>query len=430
MRVAILGNMNNNGFALLRYLLDLGCNARLLLYSTDGVGPLEHFRPEYDSFSYHKYQGFIDQTPIANTPYQAMRPSAAQALFGLLVAGRRGREAPGNPKAIASRADVARLLGPFDRIITSGYGPSILRRSGIAADIFSPYSIGIEGIGRLGYAPPAALVPQRLLWEYSRQLQRQALKRTRYILAADTGLTTQNAISLGLGNRLLNYQMPLVYPERYDMPSCGDARIDAAGRDLADCEFSVMMHSSLNWSSGKISKNNHWILLAFATLAQRYPARRLRLIMVEYGHDVERTKVLASQLGIAPLITWIPKTTRRCLMWLLHRVTVGCGEFIKLDRLLWGGTGLEVMAVGRPLLQGFFFGDGEYERAFGHDEPPLLKVRSEHDIADHLITLFENPGLANALGDSARNWFQAHNGIQLAKQWLDLLGGIQAQMSR
>ena len=38
MKIAILGNMNNNGFSLLRYLLDLNQDADLLLFKDDEIG--------------------------------------------------------------------------------------------------------------------------------------------------------------------------------------------------------------------------------------------------------------------------------------------------------------------------------------------------------------------------------------------------------
>ena len=45
MKIVILGNMNNNGFALMRYLRDLGADAHLFLFANDGTGSLSHFAP-------------------------------------------------------------------------------------------------------------------------------------------------------------------------------------------------------------------------------------------------------------------------------------------------------------------------------------------------------------------------------------------------
>lgn len=45
-RVALVGNMNNNHFALLRYLRDLGVNATLLMFSNEAA----HFYPQQDTW--------------------------------------------------------------------------------------------------------------------------------------------------------------------------------------------------------------------------------------------------------------------------------------------------------------------------------------------------------------------------------------------
>ena len=43
MKIAILGNMNNNGFSIMRYLRDIGEEADLLLFEDDGVASSAHF---------------------------------------------------------------------------------------------------------------------------------------------------------------------------------------------------------------------------------------------------------------------------------------------------------------------------------------------------------------------------------------------------
>ena len=52
MKIALLGNMNNNHFALLRYLRDVNIDAYLLLYIEDGKGANSHFKPENDQKDY------------------------------------------------------------------------------------------------------------------------------------------------------------------------------------------------------------------------------------------------------------------------------------------------------------------------------------------------------------------------------------------
>ena len=50
MKVAILGNMNNNNFALMRYSRDLNVDAKLLLFENDGILENSQFTCESDTY--------------------------------------------------------------------------------------------------------------------------------------------------------------------------------------------------------------------------------------------------------------------------------------------------------------------------------------------------------------------------------------------
>ena len=57
-QIAIICNMNNNNFALARYLRDAGYNARLFLLDHEREG---HFHPKADTYSL-EYMNWVEQT--------------------------------------------------------------------------------------------------------------------------------------------------------------------------------------------------------------------------------------------------------------------------------------------------------------------------------------------------------------------------------
>jgi hypothetical protein len=144
---------------------------------------------------------------------------------------------------------------------------------------------------------------------------------------------------------------------------------------------------------------------------------------VEYGPDVAATKALVAELGIGHRVSWLPKMARKELMWLLGRVSIGVGEFMNPRCMIWGGTGWEALAAGKPLLQGFRFEEGEFEKFYGYPPPPLLPVRSQADVLEGLLFVADHPERAAQMGQRAREWFDTHNGISLAKKWLALVTG-------
>ena len=131
--------------------------------------------------------------------------------------------------------------------------------------------------------------------------------------------------------------------------------------------------------------------------------------------------MLAEELGIARFIIWLPLMFRKEIMWLLDKVDVGVGEFYDCHGMIWGGTGWEVMAAGRPLVQGFNFEEGEFASTFGYEEPPFLKVRDQQDVLRHLTCLLDDSAYAEQVGLDCRKWFNTHNGTALAMKWLAAL---------
>ena len=66
MKIALIGNMNNNNFSLMRYFHDLGVNADLILMSDDGIGDLKHFHPSSDTWNFTKYKDNIKYMQAPN----------------------------------------------------------------------------------------------------------------------------------------------------------------------------------------------------------------------------------------------------------------------------------------------------------------------------------------------------------------------------
>lgn len=423
MKIAIIGNMNNNGFALMRYFRGLGHDAHLLLYSNDGVCSLDHFKPDYDTFNLPVWSFYIHQTHMFNGPAQSL-PDWLLKLFVYSFNFRYRLMKRTYRIPFLSKLQLGATFSSYDRIISSGYGPAILDKVGRHADIFSPYACGVEGVSRF-YAPRLYSIFTRGLYELGRIRQIRGLKRTHNILTSDMGMTKDQLSKLGLDFKPLS--MPMVYVEKELPESTGDCFIDNIGTTLDECEFSVLMHCRLAWNADICaqnhmhSKNNDWVVRAFKTVINEMPNQDSKLVILEYGPDVLNTKKLVRDLELDPHVVWIPRTSRRNLMWLLNRVNVGVGEFIEFPRTIWGGTGWEVLASGKPLLQGFFYEADEYESLFGHPEPPILKVRSENDVVYHLLDMANNQKKSIEIGEASKIWFHTYNGASLAEKWLKLL---------
>lgn len=429
MKIGLIGNVNNNNFALMRYFRDLGADAHLFLYSNDGKGDSGHFRPEADTWEIERWAPYIHQTDIPNTPLAAVDfpLSWAWSTYSALRALSRTDQ---QYQAPVSRTQIRRAYRGCDRLVASGVSPATLARIGANLDVFYPYSLGVEYL-----QAPTFLRRSRQSFGFGwltnaiiSRRQARGIRSAKAVINFEMGVT--HDILMGIGVAPHRLPVPMVYAKECPPHEPPTDALRTAAAALSTSDFSVLHQARLMWCRPNgltdqewelSNKNNDWLIRAFALLACQRPKLRCNLFLVEYGPDVAATKRLVSELKLEDHVHWLPLLERREIMWLLSRVSVGSGEFYCLDRTMWGGTGWEALASGRPLLQGFRFTPGEFEHIYGYPQPPILRVNSFSDVVCHLQTAAANPDRSNAIGAAAKAWFRIYGGQSIAEQWLKLI---------
>lgn len=427
----MLGNMNNNNFALLRYLRDLGAEADLLLMADDGVGPLAHFSPECDTWSLESWSPYIKRLEAPNRFISVIGNELPwSALFWakhcLSAVSSKFRSPHTRPVDLGN---LRRQLDGYDRYVGSGVAPALLHNLGIPLDLFYPYSSGIEWI-----ADPDVLALQesgnglkRLGALRVRYKQAEGIRSARHVVSSDLGYTAKAFEEVGVVPRTL--QLPIVYrePSPFKLPT----RVAEIIARLSEFDLRFISHARHRWVNtgdfesttweSRYSKHNNWLITAYADFRKRNPKLKSVLVLSEYGTDVHHSKVLCAALGIEADVMWIPQLPRIEILEIISYCDVGIGEFYLTPRMIWGGAALEIMACGKPLIQGFIFDDGEYEQLFGTEPPPLLPVASERDVLSGIESLAFDTNRGRHIGEACRQWFDTHNGIGLAQRWLDLI---------
>ena len=396
--------MNNNGFAIMRYFRDLGADAWLLPFATDGRGASSHFAPEADTWDFAKWRQFVRPLPV---------PNSTAAIVGR----------PARLRPPPSKHRLRNLFSRYDRFIGSGVAPALFERLGKRLDIFFPYSIGIELYGTSELLGRMAKSPvRRRLYQLVRKLQARGIRGARLCLNAELSLTKRSFEEIG--KPFLNLGIPAVYNrEPYPEPEPPE-HLRAALSRIAEADLALfcsarqmwLRHpdiSPADWPSA--TKNSDWLFRGLAEFVRARPRARPLLTVIEYGPDVDAAKALVGELGITDYVQWLPVLPRREILLLLAACDIGVGEFYTDTGLLWGGTGWETLASGRPLLQAFNFPGRSFAEAFGHEPPPVLDARSPHDIAGHLLALQSSPEKGREMGLACAKWFDEHGGIGLAE---------------
>lgn len=426
MKIGLVGNMNNNNFAIMRYFRDLGVDAHLLLYSNDGKGTLSHFTPEADTWHMEQWAPFIHQTDIPNS-YIAALDFPISKVLELWSQLRRITGKLEYSIGAVTQAQIRRAYSGYDRLVASGITPATLGRVDRALDVFYPYSTGVEFFGSLS-ARERVPIFRQIIYNAVHRQQLRGLSRARCVFSTDRKLTGEVLERAGVP--YIQQTIPMVYNREVIPKDPPTGVLADAYCKLRGAGLSVLHHARLMWKrKGSYSdeehliysKNSDWLIHAFADLVVARPSLSPRLFIVEYGPDVEATKRLLEQRGCHESVTWLPKMARRELMWLLGRVSVGVGEFYNIPSMIWGGTGWETLASGKPLLQGFKFKEGEFEDYYGYPEPPILGVNTKEDVLKHLLFVADHPEKAAQIGERARDWFDAYNGIVLAHKWLEFV---------
>ena len=418
-RIAIVGNMNNAGFTMLRYFRDLGADASLLLWANDGVRSASHFAPEADTWEIARWQPHIRRLGLADAPASVV-PDAI------------GFTLPPSPRRLATE------LAGYDIYIGSGVAPAVFARCGMRLDVFWPYCIGVEWFNSCDIQRMCTIGPFSRPWlrgfvnrwplRSLRAWQAEGIRQARHCFNAEMGPT--DAALRRIGRRSTPLQLPAVYNGPEDLSAAQpDPAIVHHEADLADTGlFKLFCAARWQWDAeGRLTpeerrvstKNSEMVLYALQAMRQRLPSTRVRLFTFAYGSHVEASQRLAETLGIADMIVWLPTAQRRQLRRLLSRCDVAIGEFYIAPGVLWGSTGWEALAAGKPLIHSVNFGPGEFERAFDQPRPPVIDAKSAGEIADALCALQANLAWCRQVGAMSAEWFATHQGHELARRWLD-----------
>ncbi|HYJ80337.1 MAG TPA: hypothetical protein VEW03_12070 [Longimicrobiaceae bacterium] len=376
MRVACVGNMNNNSFTIARYLRDRGIEADLLLLDDE----LDHFHPSADTFDLD-YQAWTTQL---------------------------GWGSPGRFRATPPEG-VTRDLAGYDFLLTSGGVPAYLSRAGRRSDLYVPWG------GDLMYYPFPRLFKDpraQVNWVAFSRAQRQGIRTARCICSDMANDDIARVFrSLRPAGARLRYGIPMVYTPLYNSQAIRE-HYDAShwhrqfARVRAEHDLVVFHHARHTWRLPETDFNwkaNDRLLRGFAAFLRARPEVRACLVTMEYGPHVADSRALAAELGIAHAVRFFPRMARKDLMVGLSLCDVATGEF----GMSWlsAGTVYEALAMARPLLH---HRDDALYRGFFPELYPLMNARTDDEIAAALAGWADDPEAHRRMGEAGRRWLQRY----------------------
>lgn len=156
--------------------------------------------------------------------------------------------------------------------------------------------------------------------------------------------------------------------------------------------------------SGSWTKGNDILLRAAALVAAE--GFDFRLHLVAWGKELDDSRALISQLGIANKIVWLATMQKREL-WRAYCTAHAVADQFTLPAL--GGVGFEAMALGRRLLTAI---DANQLKNFFGAAPPCMAASSVTECAEHLRRVISDPEDRSGLGLAAQRWIRTYHSAQ------------------
>ncbi|MEO9530972.1 MAG: hypothetical protein ABJG68_05655 [Crocinitomicaceae bacterium] len=378
MKIACLANMNNMMFVLCRYLRDTGLDAHLLTLSDEPI----HFSPASDTYS-NEYLNFFSVLPYTKSTIYT-------------------KEAVANIKA---------ELDGFDFYIGTDIAPALLALIGKKLDVFIPhgsevYTFPFETVR------PAKI--NKVWWHREKDTLRKfhlmGIKHTSVILFPEEyNIRFQFKDKLETDATYYDTSGPMVYSPQYKnineissvaaLPSFDFFNELRAKNDLL--VFSHSRHNGFSQDSTVIlyQKGNDILIKGFATFIKNHQNISAKLILFEYGRNVEASKTLIKTLRIEENVVWMPIMPRNEIMFGLNISDLACGHF-KTSWLTCGVVN-ETLASNKPLLH------NRNDALYKDEYPtlyPVLNVQSAEHVTQWLTSYVKNPAKYKKNASKSSDW--------------------------
>lgn len=384
-KVALIGNLNNNFFAIARFLRDEGYDAHLFFRFT-----ADHFHPKADTF-FLDYQSYCHEVSWLD-----------KGVYNIDVA--------------AVRKD----LEGFDFYIGQGDEAAVAAYAGFKMNLYYPYGTDVSKYALLKQEFTLKDKVLNIFRGKSAKLSKDTLKNGTYhkyvrksIVTADhifAGYTNETWESkfnqLGCSDKRKDVTMPFLYLKEYN--SVKDTASvhwkNEVDKMRNNNDFVVLYHGRVEWNQYESSaKNIDHLIKGFAQYVKKTNNKNVLLAMIEYGNDVAISKDLIKKLGIEQQVKWYPKMYRKDLMYLISNVDICTGEFN--HSFLTFGTVIEAMCMGKTVIN--YRIDELYEDAYDELYPSLV-AREPEQIRDAIEYAVDHPEEIADMGAKCRLWMEEY----------------------
>ena len=379
-RILLIGNPCNMFSTTCKYLQDLGYDINLLLFSNE----LNHFLPEADLLN-RKRPKYVQETTLSHYPSDFYN---------------------------SKKDEVKKITENFDFIIGCGAAPAYLNLINVRIDLFIPSG---SDLYFLPFYRGKRLLKQSfkkiVKMIYITYHQREGIRRAKNIMFPNTNFEIENCLkSLKIKNNRIKLSPPQIYYKEYEIsnlknyykknPTKNSVKFE---KIRVQTDFIIFHHCRHSWKKNRNNidyKGNEKLLKGFSQFLKKNKTINAKLILFEYGQDVEASKILIKKLNIEESIHWFPILERREIMYGISLSDLGVGE-IGLSWLTYS-TLLEFLCMSKPIIA--YRDDHLYERS-NQDLFEINNVSNSNDVFLSLDNYYTNQIKQKEIANKNFDWF-------------------------
>lgn len=403
-KIALIGGMNNNFFAMLRYLECLGYRCDLFLFSNEQ----DHFTPENDEWEYEKYGDRIFELPYPD---------------GLTIRA--------FLDSFFSRKKMD--FGGYDFVFGCGYTPMYSVIFGFKLDILFPYGSDLShatSYRRVFKKISPLAIAKNIFFNLGAYIQRLGIRRCGVCWML-TQFEAYKRVQVLQHIERVRLPTPMVYNAHKERDSKIDQKLKSYVKleDIENTEYVVASQARHLWTGHSSmtdladQKFNNRLIEAFSRfLDSPEGSAKSRLVLFLYGNDVQESKRLIEQLGIDDFVIWAKLMPRKYILYFFeHFVTIGADQFGVKGM---GGSSYEILSSGKPLLtyvDGDWFEEGDFRDELLSTTSGVLNCQSVDEIFSQMVNHYGDTSLQVELQKNAIRFFNENMGMGAAlkvSEWI------------
>lgn len=372
-KIACVGNMNNNMFSLCRYLKFNGFDAYLILTSE-----FDHFKPQSDTFQ-EIDSNFVLESDLLRSD--------------ILYTDKR---------------KIYRFFEQFSFVIASGYSVAYLNYCKVKIDIVIPYGSDLYDLPFYHEKPEYTdyfKVQRKALGKY----QKSGIENASAVLFDYTNEDFENVIKkFSLKGVRYKLPCPFIYihefnPENKSYLLSKSKYESEILKIKSENEFVFFNHIRQSWKNPLdewSNKGNDKIFRAFKSFLEKTNVAA-GLIVFEYGTDVEDSKALVKELKIETNIYWFPVSSRRDILAILSFADMGIGEVGDFSWFSYGAV-YEFLAMRIPVMH--HRKDSIYINKV-HSLYDMYSVNDEASILNSMLSAYHNKEERMKIAQKSHEWY-------------------------